>query len=389
MGRENEDVMKFCQEERRDLFLKIVQLITRMDERGGAQIHVRDLSISLKALGHEVILLSGSEKVVFPELSQHGVSYKKIHHLIRDIHFLKDLKALVELRRSLKRIQPDLLAIHSSKAGIIGRIAGWSCGVPTIFTAHGWVFTEGVSKKKRFLYAQIEKLVGFISTAIITVSQYDCHLAVQNKVVSNEKIKVIHNGVPDVEDNKRASPSNHPVNLTMVARFAEPKNHRALIDALSQLDAMEWNIRFVGDGPLKKEIENEVKKKNLSDRVTFLGVREDIPEILADSQIFILISNWEGLPLSILEAMRSGLPVIASNVGGVGELVKNGKTGFLINKGDRKGLIEKITLLINQPELREKLGCSGRKAFLEDFTFEKMLNETLHFYQTVINKNQN
>jgi glycosyltransferase involved in cell wall biosynthesis len=366
--------------------LKIVQLITRMDEPGGAQIHVRDLSIRLKSSGHEVILLSGSEAPVFPELLEHGIMHTRIHHLFRDIHILKDIKSLIGLRRLLKEIQPDLLAIHSSKAGLIGRMAGWSLGLPTVFTAHGWSFTEGISSKKRWIYSKIEKFAGVISTGIISVSQYDGRLAVQHKVIPPHKMKVIQNGVPDIEASKWASPDNTPVSMIMVARFAQPKDHRTLLDVLSQMNTTEWKIRFVGDGPLKIEIEDEVKKLGLSDRVLFCGNRDDVSEILADSQIFILISNWEGLPLSVLEAMRSGLPVIASHVGGIGELVVDGKTGFLIEKGDKEGLKEKISQLMAQPVLRKQMGLCGRKHYLEHFTFEKMVNETLAFYQSVINK---
>lgn len=368
--------------------LKIVQFITKMDEIGGAQVHVKHLSMHLKKLGHEVTLLSGSENPIFSELQQSGIVYRKVPHLIRDIHVLKDIKALMEIRRILKEVQPDLLAIHSSKAGLLGRLAGGSLGIPTIFTAHGWAFTEGVPQKKRILYSLLERMAGIVSSGIITVSHYDCQLAIQKKIASYEKMTVIHNGVPDIIKCKDISQNNKQIQLIMIARFAEPKDHQILVDVLSTLDTKNWNICFVGEGPLKKEIELEVKKKNLCDRVIFVGNRDDIPEMLAQSQIFILTSNWEGLPLSVIEAMRSGLPVIASNVGGLGELVQDGKNGFLVEKGNKSMLREKITVLIENFELRERMGLSGRRRYIENFTFEKMVNETLSFYQTIINQKQ-
>ncbi|WP_179194303.1 glycosyltransferase family 4 protein [Bacillus thuringiensis] len=368
--------------------MKIVQFITRMDEMGGAQVHVKHLSMYLNKLGHEITILSGSENPIFSELQQSGVVYRKVPHLIRDIHVLKDTKALMEMRRSLKEIQPDVLAVHSSKAGLLGRLAGWSLGIPTIFTAHGWAFTEGVPYKKRMFYSLLEKMAGIVSTGIITVSHYDCQLAIQNKIISPEKIKVIHNGVPDITKLKQVSQNNKQIQLIMIARFAEPKDHRTLVEVLNILETKDWNICFVGEGPLKKEIEIEVKKRNLSNQVIFLGNRDDIPEILARSHIFILTSDWEGLPLSVIEAMRSGLPVIASNVGGVGELILDGKTGFLIEKGDKKGLMEKIKLLIENTELREEMGLSGRKRYIDNFTFEKTAHETLAFYQMIIHQKQ-
>ncbi|WP_180235439.1 glycosyltransferase family 4 protein [Bacillus cereus] len=369
--------------------MKIVQFITKMDEMGGAQVHVKHLSMYLKKLGHEVTLLSGSETPIFSELQQSGVIYRKVPHLIRDIHVLKDIKALMEMKRILKEIQPDLLAVHSSKAGLLGRLAGWSLGIPTIFTAHGWAFTEGVPHKKRIFYSLLEKMAGIVSTGIITVSHYDYQLAIQKKIIALEKIKVIHNGVPDSTKLQQVSSNNKQIQLIMIARFSEPKDHRSLVDVLSTLETKDWNICFVGEGPLKKEIELEVKKRNLSNQVIFLGNRDDIPEMLARSQIFILTSDWEGLPLSVIEAMCSGLPVIASNVGGLEELVQDGKTGFLIEKGNKKMLREKITLLMENSELREQMGLSGRKSYIENFTFEKMVNETLAFYQTIINQKQN
>ncbi|RGP45261.1 hypothetical protein BTW32_25760 [Bacillus thuringiensis] len=359
-----------------------------MDEIGGAQVHVKHLSMHLKKLGHEVTLLSGSENPIFSELQQSGIVYRKVPHLIRDIHVLKDIKALMEIRRILKEVQPDLLAIHSSKAGLLGRLAGGSLGIPTIFTAHGWAFTEGVPQKKRILYSLLERMAGIVSSGIITVSHYDCQLAIQKKIASYEKMTVIHNGVPDIIKCKDISQNNKQIQLIMIARFAEPKDHQILVDVLSTLDTKNWNICFVGEGPLKKEIELEVKKKNLCDRVIFVGNRDDIPEMLAQSQIFILTSNWEGLPLSVIEAMRSGLPVIASNVGGLGELVQDGKNGFLVEKGNKSMLREKITVLIENFELRERMGLSGRRRYIENFTFEKMVNETLSFYQTIINQKQ-
>ncbi|QQZ07862.1 glycosyltransferase family 4 protein [Heyndrickxia vini] len=366
--------------------MKIVQLITRMDEPGGAQIHVRDLAIRLKHIGHDVILFSGSAETAFPELQQQEITHTRVKHLIREIHLIYDMKALIELRRALKAMKPDLLALHSSKAGLIGRVAGWSLGIPTVLTAHGWAFTEGVSRKKRWIYSILEKFAGFISTGIVSVSHYDRQLAINNKVIAEKKIRVIQNGVPDIERRKLAAPHINPVNMIMVARFAEPKDYQTLVEVLSKLKTKEWKIHFVGEGPLKRDIELEVDKRGLSERVTFLGKRDDVPEILANSQIFILLSKWEGLPLSIIEAMRSGLPVIASNVGGVSELVQNGKSGFLIEKGDKEGLLEKITQLIDQPMLRKQFGQSGRMIYIENFTIERMVDDTLTFYQQVVSK---
>ncbi|PAQ16066.1 hypothetical protein CD798_03235 [Bacillaceae bacterium SAOS 7] len=359
--------------------MKIVQLITRMDELGGAQVHVRDLSLSLSAAGHEVFILSGSSQPVFEEFATANISYLPIKHLVRNINLLKDIKACIEVRTALKRIQPDLIATHSSKAGIIGRIAGWTLGIPTVFTAHGWAFTDGVSQRKKLVYIFLERLAANISAGIITVSHYDRHLAKKYKVASPEKVTTIHNGVPATK--KEANPAIEPLRLVMVARFAEPKDQLSVITALSKLSERSWLMDFVGDGPLMEQARKYVSELGLTNRIRFLGNQRDIETILANSQIFVLVSNWEGLPLSILEAMRSGLPIIATDVGGVKETIKHGENGWLIQKGDQLELIGRLQQLIQSPELREEMGRSSKERYHKYFTFGEMMENTVSFYE--------
>ncbi len=366
------------------MILKIVQLVTRMDEPGGAQIHVRDLSLALNRLGHDVHLLSGSIYPVFKEIDQSQISYHYIKNLIRNIHPLKDLKAFMEIRAYIKRVGPDLVAVHSSKAGLIGRLAGRSLGVPTVFTAHGWAFTDGVSTKKRILYSILEKVAAKISSGIITVSHYDQNLALKNRIAPAGKIKVIHNGVIDGDSSVRSVLDLQPPKLVMVARFAEPKNHPSLIKVLNEIRDYQWQMVFIGDGPLREKSEELVKNLGLSDRVIFLGNRSDVQELLSSYQIFVLMSKWEGLPLSILEAMRSGLPVVAANVGGVSETIIDGYNGYLIPNGQPAELVEKLLILITNPALRVKMGHNARQRYQEHFTFEKMFDETLSFYQKIL-----
>ena len=128
-----------------------------------------------------------------------------------------------------------------------------------------------------------------------------------------------------------------------------------------------------------------VKKLNLVDKVQFLGFRKDVAEIIAQSHIFVLISNWEGLPCTIIEAMRANLPVVASAVGGIPELIAEGKTGYLIPSGDRKSLKQKLTQLLNNRELRLKMGEAGRQKYESQFKFEYMYQKTLNTYQEVVN----
>ncbi|MCA1031098.1 glycosyltransferase family 4 protein [Bacillus timonensis] len=366
--------------------MKVIQMITRMDDMGGAQIHVRDICDALIENGHEVVVLAGGKGPIYKALTAKGIRCVDLKNLKRNIHPYYDIKAFFEIRKHVREINPDLIATHSAKAGIIGRLVAKFVNIPSIYTAHGWAFTEGVSKRKRWLYAKIEKWVSKRTKGIITVSNYDKNLALDHRVAQDNKMEVIHNGVREVEQTHLATPEIQPPTITMVARFASPKDQLTLLNALNNLRADNWKLMFVGDGPTRSTIEQTATEYGLNENVEFLGNRLDVANILASSQLFVLISKWEGLPLSVLEAMRGGLPIIASNVGGVKEAVFNGENGFLIERGNLEELIRKLHLLINTPILRKEMGEQSRKIYEQKFTVEKMQTKTINYYQKILDK---
>lgn len=366
------------------IMMKIVQLITHLNEIGGAQVHVRDLSHRLSK-DHTVHLIHGGESIVSDDLMVEGVSYMHNRFLIRDIHPLKDLLAIVELRKMLKRIRPDIVAIHSSKAGIVGRIACWSARIPCVFTAHGWAFSEGVGFRKQFFYRKVEKLVGKLSKIVITVCDQDRNLALRHQVLPKEKITTIHNGVIDTRNNMLEKNISEVVKIIMVARFEKPKQQMMLLKSLLVLKDLDWHMIFVGDGSLKQACAQFVQENNLGHKITFLGSHSNVDELLKDADIFVLTSAWEGLPLSILEAMALGLPIIASNVGGVSEAVRDSENGFLI----QNNLTEILPLLIEDKLLRKKMGEKSREIYEASFTFEKMYEKTISTYINLLKLGEN
>lgn len=359
--------------------MKIVQVITRMDTIGGAQLHVKDQCIALIERGHSVYVVAGGDASLYDELPI-------IHcqSLMRDLNIVADIKAFVELRNILKSIQPDVIATHSSKAGVIGRLAGWSLRIPTLFTAHGWSFTEGVEGKKKKMYRTIERWMGRITKGVITVSEYDKQLAIQYKVLPPEKLLTIHNGVHETALSRNIWHPGNRLTLVMVARFAQPKQQLRLLKALTKIQQLEWEILFAGDGPLLKEAQCFVDSEGLNDRVQFVGNRHDITAILQKSDIFLLLSDWEGLPLSVLEAMQCGLPVIASDVGGVNEAVKHSVNGYLIPPKDEGELVDKLTALLMSSSLRLQMGEQSRLLYEKHFTFEQMHDKTFAYYEKII-----
>jgi len=362
--------------------VKILILTTRGDSIGGAQIHIKDIAVTLQDKGHEVVVAFGNEGAFSSLLVKHNIRYRVIPNLLREISPLNDMKALMQIRQTLRAYQPDLLTLHSSKAGLLGRIAAKMTSTPVLFTAHGWAFTEGVSSKKRWLYIQIEKMAMLLSQRVITVSEYDKNLALRLGVGNEAKLVAIHNGMRDISREDFATFEGDIPVITMVARFQSPKDHRQLLEALAGLQHLAWRVEFVGeDGGLMQEVKDLGASLGIDHRISYLGHRSDIAAQLKHAGIFVLTSHWEGFPLTILEAMRAGLPVIASDVGGVGEAVVDEETGYLVDT--QEALQNALQTCLNDKAHCQRLGAAGRKRYEKYFTFETMYQKTIALYEEV------
>lgn len=363
--------------------MKIVQIVTRSDNIGGAQVHLRDLSLELLSRGHLVQVLVGGRGPFLLEMERCGIPAWSLRHLIRSVNPWRDVLAFWELRRLLRLLKPDLVATHTSKAGVIGRLAAWSLGIPAIYTAHGWSFIQEAGPIMKRVYILAEKFAGLLSARVITVSEYDCSFCLKHRILPPDKVITVHNGIPDVPYIPPEQDTEIP-RLIMVARLERPKNHIVLLEALNLLKDLDWELNLVGDGPLRSDIEKAVCRLSLKERVNLLGARVDVPELLRKSQVFILMSDMEGLPISILEAMRSGLPVVAFDVGGVAEMVDQGVNGFLVRKGCVEELAERLEVLVRDKELRRRMGAASREKYEELFHLSGMVDGTLTVYHEVM-----
>ncbi len=362
--------------------MKILYLITRA-ELGGAQVHVHDL---LKGFQNSCKLFLGvGERGYLTEAAGLlNVPYEVIPELVQPISPFQDAKALARIARLIRRFQPDLVHAHTSKAGILGRAAGRAMGVPAVFTAHTWSFAEGTSWKWKAVGIPCEKLMARWGAKTITVSEANRSIALRRGVGNSGNLVTVHNGIPDTPF--RADYGLNPApRIVMVARCARQKSQTLLLRAMAEVN-LPFQLTFVGDGPTRLQLRDEAARLGLARRTEFLGNRLDIAEILAGSDIFALPTNWEGFPLSILEAMRAGLPVVASEVGGVAEAVADGETGFLTPSGDVAAVRSKITALLTGPALRRRMGEAGRTRYERHFTFAAMIAKTLSVYRSVAAK---
>lgn len=369
--------------------MRVVYVITRSDVMGGASVHLLDLAEGVQALGHEVTILVGGNGLVVRRARERGLDCRPLRHLLREISPFQDVLGFFELRRRLRELAPDIVHVHSAKAGILGRLAARSMKIPAIYTAHGWPFTEGVSERRRKLYTGIERLMAKFAQRVITVSDYDRSIALAADVGTPNLLVTIHNGIPEIEPElKVRRDEGEVIRLVMVARFEEPKNHAALLQALSELGGRNWHLELIGDGPNFASMKSLARELGLVDQVTFMGARDDVPDRLSQSEVLLLVSRWEGLPLTILEAMRAGLPVVASDVGGVNEAVSEGETGFLVPRDDCEALRSKMGMLLQSSDLRARMGRAGRRRYEQEFAFDLMLNRTMAVYETVVREAQ-
>lgn len=357
--------------------MKVAYVITRADSVGGASIHVRDLAKAMREMGHDAQVIIGGTGPVTDHLESAKVPFIALPSLRRALHPLHDLNAFLEVKEAIQTLQPDLVSTHTAKAGWIGRAAARALHVPVIHTPHGLPVGDRLGSMQGRMYSVLERVAARWARAVVCVCEAERQLAVSKRIAPPEKIRVIYNGVRN--DVRRARPGVDPVRIVSVARMEAPKDHATLFDALELVSDVPWELALVGDGPLEPAL-----RARASNRIRFLGAMSDAAQVLADSQIFVLSSRSEAFPRSILEAMRAGLPVIASNVGGVSEAVDHEVTGLLTSPSSPSELADALRSLIKSSLKRERMGANGHLRYQERFRFESMLSATLGLYATIV-----
>ncbi len=357
--------------------LRVSLVITR-GERGGAQVHVLELLRGL-ASSVDYDLVVGEEGFLADEARALGVPVAVLPELQRAIAPGRDLAAARLLRQHLLRQRPQLVHTHSTKAGLLGRLAARLVGIPAIHTAHSWAFSDGIAWQRKAFAIPSEAVAARWTERFIVVSAADREVGLRYGVARDDQVRIVHNGVADHP--RRAVPGRPgtPV-IVMVARMAPPKDHALLLRALADVD-LPFQLRLVGDGPQEAQVRALLAELGLGDRVQLLGRRSDVAEQLADADLAVLVSRQEGFPLAVLEAMRSGLPVVASDVGGVREAVDHGVTGLLVPRDDQAALRDGLARLLADPALRQRFGEAGRAAYDARFTVDTMLDGTLAVYR--------
>lgn len=359
--------------------MRIIYLITNAD-LSGAPIHVLNLCKGV-AEKHEVLVVFGISGPITKQFEKNNIPFDVIGTMKSDFNFINDFISLIKFHRLCRKFKPDLIHAHSSKAGMIGRITALFMRKKSIFTVHGWGFGENQGILKSFIILSIEKLLSYLTEYYIFVSKNDENIA--KLKFGKTSGEVVYNGSDFVISNIN---TKVPLDIIMVARNDPQKDYLTLFKALKNSDFN--SAKLVGKGTDSHSfITNAKSELGLKfDKVSFLGEREDVSQLLENSNLFILTTNYEGLPISIIEAMSKGLAVIATDVGGINELVLDNWNGYLVKHSDYTKLSEIINYLSINTYKRIEFGKNSQTHFLNSFTDQKMISKTIEVYKKVVLK---
>lgn len=358
-----------------------VLIVVTLAEVGGAQTYVMRLVPALTDR-FEVAVAAWGPGPLRAAVEAAGARYVALQHVRRPVSPLHDLLGVVELIRLCRQFRPDIVHTNSSKAGILGRFAAALAGVRVrIFTVHGWAFAQHHGASSR-LYLWLDRLARPLTTAFICVSEQTRTEGIAAGTCTPDRTVVIANAV-DVDATPQSALGGDPPRVVTVGRFKEPKDFVTLVRALARCTA-PFRALVAGDGPDRPAVEAAIRESATGERVELLGERDDVPELLAAADVFVLSSRSEGMPMSVLEAMAAGLPVVATAVGGIPELVESGVTGLLVPAGDVDALAAALNDVLGNAALRRSLGDAGRQRATERFDVAAFREAHLSLYRAML-----
>jgi glycosyltransferase involved in cell wall biosynthesis len=356
---------------------------------GGVRRHLLDLLLNINKEKFDIHLVYNDKRgdEVFNSkinlLKNIGINLYKISEMERSISIRKDIISLFKLLKIVRKVKPDIVHCHSSKAGALGRIAAYICKVEKIYyTPHAYITQSlEISRVKRLIFNLIEKFLGLITTKTINVSLGEQKFAIQNKIIPLSKSLVIYNGIKGLSSNISRK-KKEDIIIGTVARLDEQKDPLTFYKIAKSVVESFDNVQFVyvGDGNLKKQISKLIYDGRLEDKIHLLGFQSNIFDYFKNIDIYLSTSLYEGLPYSLIEAMSFGLPIVATDVIGNNELVIDGYNGRLFQKRDVDTAVRILEDLIKNAELRNNYGENSFRLYLKNFSLKFMIEKTENLY---------
>ena len=374
--------------------MKLLHIVGNSSFGGAAKIILR-LAEMAKAEGWEVDILTTDP--VFQEAAiREGIGSIGLDVIRREIRPVWDLGGLFRLRSFLRREHYSVVHTHTSKGGFVGRLAARLAGVPVVVhTVHGFAFHEHSPIPVGVFYSMLERVASRWCDRVVSVSEFHRQWAQELGICGPDKILAIPNGIARQNLTASTSPAEIRQNLGVerqdlvilsMGRLAPDKGLEHLIEAASVLRRRGQRFRIVlaGDGPLREQLERLARDLDVSDHVTFLGYREDIPDLLAACDLVVLPSLREGLSIALLEAMAAGKPIVATNIGSNSSVARGADMALLVPTCDPQALCDAILRCGEDPELRTRLGSNARRRFETRYTEERMLNSYKRLYLDLV-----
>ena len=384
---------------------KRVLFVVTQSELGGAQRFLHTLVTRLDKNRYDILIAAGPnfgcKYELLDLLEKEGIKTLRLKHLKREINPFYDIRAVLELKRTLGEFKPDTLFLLSSKAGFLGSLAAkfmiHNSSFKVIYRIGGWTFNDPWPKWKKWLWIELERFSSGWKDYIIVNNKHDLEQARNLKIKPKEKVLVVYNGLdvykmellPKEEARlklyeKAASQSGLPTHtgrvfqdkkiIGAIANFYSSKGLKYLIETAEYFKNKDDIIFIIiGDGQERNELERLIKQRDLPEKVLLLGRIPDAYKLLNAFDIFVLPSVKEGFPWAIIEAMAAKLPVVATNVGAVPEIIEDGRNGFVVKPGRPEKIAEKIQDLLNDDRLRQEFGIQAHQTVLFKFELDKMI----------------
>lgn len=367
--------------------VKVLQLISSLGY-GGAERLLVDLAPQLRLRGVDICIISvNASAPLAKELEDHGISPRSLSHTGTVYSLQGWARSWWRLRRLLGVINPNIVHSHLYFPDLLSRItAPGSCRlVTTLHSRDPWWYQPGRIRSVGKTW--LDCVSGRIrDVRYISVSGDVGNAAERFLGVRREHNRVIENGINIERIVPKSRYARTPRHIVQVGRFYREKNHLMALRAFERI--MERNgqarLTFIGDGPLRENIEQEAARRGLGHAVCFLGARDDVPEQLRKADVFWLTSFYEGFPIACIEAMACGLPVVTTSVGGLAELVHGQESGFLVDSDDHEQLAKTTLSLFSDPETAERVGRSARRRVLDLYSIERMADRYVETYRQIL-----
>lgn len=368
--------------------LKVLHVIREAE--GGMKKHLLSILLGLDKEKYQLAVGCPFDKNLSDYLEKNGVLVYHIN-ICDGLNVLKDAEAILKIRNMINDFKPDIIHFHGAKASFVGRLACLGMNLKVVTTIHNFPEYKRMNKIKKQFYLGLNRYLNKRTDAIITVSNALKKAIIDEENVDLKKISLIYNCVdlsmyednPSLDLRKEYKLEPDTLLIGCISRLIPSKGVQDLIKALEILKGRVKVFAFVaGDGPYLNCLLDMVNDANL-ENIQFLGFRNDIKDFLRNMDIFVLPSHSEGFGISVAEAMALGVPVIATNVGGIHEMIKNNENGLTINPRSPKDLADAIEILAKDVDLRNKLSKKGEQYIVSNFSKEKMLNEIDTLYESI------